>query len=189
MPKIRLPDGSERNYDHSVSVMDVAESIGPGLAKATLAGRVNGQLVDASHLIEGNAELVIITAKDAVGLEIIRHSAAHLLAQAVKQLHPEAQVTIGPVIEDGFYYDFSCSHPFGPEDLVAFEKRMKELVKQKLPIERKEVSRDEAISFFEEQGEHYKAEIIRDIPANETLTLYTQGEFTDLCRGPHVPNT
>lgn len=189
MVTVRLPDGSKREFDQPLSIMQVAESIGPGLAKATLAGQVNGRLVDASHIIDGRVELKIITTKDEAGLEIIRHSSAHLLAQAVKQLHPEAQVTIGPIIEDGFYYDFSCTHTFTPDDLAAFEKRMKELVKQKLPVERRVVTRDEAIAFFEGEGEFFKAEIIRDIPESDELTLYTQGDFTDLCRGPHVPHT
>ncbi|MDQ6956911.1 MAG: threonine--tRNA ligase [Mariprofundaceae bacterium] len=189
MPVITLPDGSERQYDHTVTVMDVAKSIGSGLAKATLAGRVNDTLVDASTLIDTDATLQIITAKDADGLEVIRHSTAHLLAQAVKQLFPEAQVTIGPIIDDGFFYDFAYERPFTPDDLKAIEKKMKHLVSQNIAIERSVLSRDEAVSFFKGLGEDYKAEIISSIPANEDLSLYRQGDFTDLCRGPHVPST
>lgn len=189
MPVIHLPDGSQRQFDHPVSVLDVATDIGPGLAKATLAGVVDGQLVDATFLIEQEAHLKIITAKDVEGLEIIRHSTAHLLAQAVKQLFPAAQVTIGPVIDEGFYYDFWFERAFTDEDIIAIEKRMAELVKQALPVSRSTMSRDEAISYFEGIGERYKAEIIQDIPTGDTLSLYTQGDFTDLCRGPHVPNT
>ncbi len=189
MPVVTLPDGSERKFDQAVTVMDVAADIGPGLAKATLAGKVNGKLVDASCLIENDAELAIITERDEEGLEVIRHSTAHLLAQAVKQLFPEAQVTIGPVIEDGFYYDFAYKTGFTPEDMAAIEKRMGELVKQDIPVERSVMSRDDATRFFREMGEEYKAEIIESIPANEDLSLYKQGEFIDLCRGPHVPST
>lgn len=189
MPVIRLPDGSERHFDAPVTVAEVAASIGAGLAKAALAGRVDGQLVDTSHLIASDVALAIITAKDADGLDLIRHSTAHLLAYAVKGLFPEAQVTIGPMIEDGFYYDFSYARPFTPEDLVAIEKRMAELVKQDMAIHREEWSRNEAVAFFESIGEKYKAEIIRDIPAEQVLSLYREGDFVDLCRGPHVPST
>jgi len=189
MPVIRLPDGSERKFDQAVTVADVAASIGAGLARAALAGKVNGKLVDTSFLIEGDADLAIVTDKDAEGLDVIRHSTAHLLAQAVKALFPEAQVTIGPVIEDGFFYDFSCKRPFTPEDLLAIEKKMAEIVKADLKIERKVLPRSEAIHFFKNLGEHYKAQIIESIPSDEDLSLYTQGDFTDLCRGPHVPST
>ncbi len=189
MPVITLPDGSQREYDHAVTVMDVAQSIGSGLAKATLAGRVDDDLVDASTLIETDAKLQIITAKDDEGLEIIRHSSAHLLAQAVKQLFPTAQVTIGPVIDNGFYYDFAYERTFTPEDLKAIEKKMQQLASENIAIERSVLSRDEAVEFFKGLGEDYKAEIIASIPANEDLSLYKQGDFTDLCRGPHVPST
>ncbi len=189
MPVITLPDGSERSFDNPVTVYDVAADIGPGLAKATLAGRVDNALVDASYLIEQDARLAIITAKDEAGIEIIRHSTAHLLAQAVKQLFPQAQVTIGPMIEEGFYYDFSFERPFTPDDLKAIEARMRELVKANILIERSTMGRDEAIAYFRGMGEEYKAEIIEDIPADQMLSLYRQGDFTDLCRGPHVPST
>ena len=189
MPSITLPDGSQRDYVNAVSVADVAADIGPGLAKATLAGVVDGTLVDSSTQIANDASLAIITAKDDDGLHLIRHSTAHLMAQAVKQLYPEAQVTIGPVIEDGFYYDFSYERPFTPEDLEAIEKRMSELAKQAIPIVRSELPRDAAVEFFDKLSEDYKAEIIRDIPQDEVLSLYEQGDFTDLCRGPHVPDT
>ena len=189
MPVITLPDGSQRSYEAPLSVLAVAADIGAGLAKATLAGKVDGQLVDASHLIEQDAALSIITAKDAEGLDIIRHSSAHLMAQAVKQLFPDVQVTIGPTIENGFYYDFSSSLPFTPEDLQAIEARMQDLIKQDIPVERSTLSRDEAVSFFLNMGEKYKAEIIESIPADQTLSLYRQGDFIDLCRGPHVPST
>ncbi len=189
MPVVTLPDGSERKFDQAVSVLDVAADIGPGLAKATLAGKVNGTVVDASHQIEEDTDLAIITERDEEGLEVIRHSTAHLMAQAVKQLFPEVQVTIGPVIEDGFFYDFSYEPGFSPEDMGAIEKRMKELVKQDIPVERSVMLRDEATKFFREMGEEYKAEIIESIPANEELSLYRQGDFIDLCRGPHVPST
>lgn len=189
MPVITLPDGSQRQFEQAVSVFQVAESIGAGLVKAALAGKVNGELVDTSHLISENSQLSIITARDAEGVEVLRHSCAHLMAMAVKQLFPQAQVTIGPTIEDGFYYDFDIDGTFTPEDLQAIEKRMEELAKQDIPVERFLLSRDEAVAFFERQGEIYKAEIIRDIPAHEELSLYRQGEFTDLCRGPHVPST
>ncbi|TRW94259.1 threonine--tRNA ligase [Candidatus Methylobacter oryzae] len=189
MPVITLPDGSKREYDQAVTVMDVASSIGSGLAKATLAGKVNGNLVDASTLIDQNANLQLITAKDEDGISVIRHSTAHLLAQAVKQLFPSAQVTIGPVIENGFYYDFSYERPFTPEDLNAIEKKMEQLAAEDYPVRRSVLSRDEAVKFFRDLGEAYKAEIIESIPANEDLSLYEQGGFTDLCRGPHVPST
>ncbi len=186
MPVITLPDGSQRQFDRAVSVMDVALSIGTGLAKATLAGKVNGKLVDASYLIQEDASLKIVTAKDVDGVDVIRHSTAHLLAQAVKQLFPSAQVTIGPVVENGFYYDFSYERSFTPDDLVAIEKKMQELSAADIPVERSLMARDEAVQFFSALGEKYKAEIIASIPANEELSLYRQGDFTDLCRGPHV---
>ena len=189
MTVIRLPDGSERRYDHPVTVGDVAASIGAGLARAALAGKVNGKLVDMSSTIETDSDLTIVTEKDAEGLEIIRHSSAHLLAHAVKELFPEAQVTIGPVIEDGFYYDFSFHRPFTPDDLAAIEKRMGEISARNLKVERKVWERSQAINFFKKQGEHYKAQIIESIPGNEEVSLYSQGNFTDLCRGPHVPAT
>ncbi|MBX3628976.1 MAG: threonine--tRNA ligase [Nitrosomonas sp.] len=189
MTVIRLPDGSERIFEQPVTVIDVVASIGPGLARAALAGRVNGKLVDLDRLIEEDSDLAIITEKDSEGLEIIRHSSAHLLAHAVKELFPEAQVTIGPVIEDGFYYDFSYERPFTPEDLTAIEKRMVEISRRNIKIERKVWERSEAINFFKQLGEHYKAQIIESIPGEEDLTLYTQGNFTDLCRGPHVLST
>ncbi|PPK75618.1 threonyl-tRNA synthetase [Methylobacter tundripaludum] len=189
MPVITLPDGSKREYDQTVTVMDVALSIGSGLAKATLAGKVNDTLVDASTPIDQDATLQLITAKDEDGITVIRHSTAHLLAQAVKQLFPSAQVTIGPVIENGFFYDFAYERPFTPEDLSAIEKKMEQLVAEDYPIHRSVLSRDEAVKFFRDLGEAYKAEIIESIPANEDLSLYEQGGFTDLCRGPHVPST
>ncbi len=186
---ITLPDGSQRTYESSLSVLEVAQSIGAGLAKATLAGKVNGQLVDASTLIETDATLQLITAKDEEGLDVIRHSTAHLLAQAVKQLFPSAQVTIGPVIENGFYYDFAYERAFTPDDLAAIETKMQQLVAENSDVARSELSRDDAVTFFKNQGETYKAEIIESIPADQVLSLYNQGSFTDLCRGPHVPNT
>ncbi|OQS41855.1 threonine--tRNA ligase [Chromobacterium haemolyticum] len=189
MPDIRLPDGSIRSFDKPVTVHEVAASIGAGLARAALAGRVDGALVDTSHTIARNADLAIITDKDADGLSIIRHSTAHLLAYAVKKLFPEAQVTIGPEIENGFYYDFAYKRPFTPEDLAAIEKKMAELAKKDIPVERYELPRDEAIAYFKSIGEAYKAEIIESIPQGEVLSLYREGEFTDLCRGPHVPST
>jgi threonyl-tRNA synthetase len=189
MPVITLPDGSQREFDRPVTVMDVAASIGAGLAKATLAGKVNDQLVDAGKLIAEDSSLQIITANNDEGLEVIRHSTAHLLAQAVKQLFPDAQVTIGPVIENGFYYDFAYERPFTPEDLEAIEKKMQQLASDDFVITRRVMARDEAIKFFREQAEDYKAELIAAIPVNEELSLYTQGDFTDLCRGPHVPST
>lgn len=189
MPVITLPDGSCREFDRAVSVRDVAESIGAGLAKAALAGRVNGDLVDLSRVIDQDAHVAIVTAKDPEGVEVIRHSTAHLLAQAVKLLYPEAQVTIGPVVENGFYYDFSYQRPFTPEDLAAIEKKMEELVAAALPVQRQVLPRDEAAEYFQSIGEAYKAEIIRDIPVGQDISLYSQGDFTDLCRGPHVPDT
>lgn len=189
MASVTLPDVSKREYEGPVTVAQVAASIGAGLAKAALAGRVDGKLVDLSHVIDGDAAVAIITARDPEGLEIIRHSTAHLMAQAVKELFPEAQVTIGPAIENGFYYDFSYTRAFTPEDLKAIEARMDELVKKNIPIVREEMPREEAIDFFKALGEHYKAEIISSIPAGEVISLYRQGDFVDLCRGPHVPST
>ncbi len=189
MPTITLPDDSQREFDHPVSVMEVSESIGPGLAKATLAGKVNDKLVDASYVIEDDARLQIVTDRDPEGLEVIRHSSAHLMAQAVKELYPDAQVTIGPVIEDGFYYDYKYDPGFTPEDLEKIEKKMQELASQDFEVKRSVMSRDEAVKFFRDMGEEYKAQIIESIPANEELSLYSQGDFIDLCRGPHVPST
>ena len=189
MPKIRLPDGAVKTFPAPVTVAQVASSIGPGLAKAALAGRVDGKLVDTSHEIPEDADVAIVTEKDPAGLEVLRHSTAHLLAYAVKELFPDAQVTIGPVIEDGFYYDFSFKRPFTPEDLAAIEAKMAELAKKDEPVTRKLMPRDEAVAYFSGIGEHYKAEIIAAIPANEPISLYTEGKFTDLCRGPHVPST
>ncbi len=189
MITITLPDQSVRQFDHPVTVADVAASIGAGLAKAALAGKVDGMVVDTSFLIERDAALAIITEKDAEGLEVIRHSTAHLLAYAVKTLFPEAQVTIGPVIENGFYYDFAYKRPFTPEDLIAIEKKMAELVKKDEKVTRRVLPRDEAVAYFKGIGEAYKAEIIESIPADQDVSLYTEGEFTDLCRGPHVPST
>ena len=189
MPVIRLPDGSERKFDAPVTVADVASSIGAGLARAALAGKVNGNLVDTSYLISEDTDLAIITERDADGVDIIRHSTAHLLAYAVKELFPDAQVTIGPVIDNGFYYDFSYKRPFTPEDLAAIENKMTELAKKDEQVTRKVLPRDEAVAYFKSIGEHYKAEIIASIPADEDVSLYTQGKFTDLCRGPHVPST
>jgi len=189
MPTISLPDGSTRNFDHAVTVMEVAESIGPGLAKSAIAGRVGGQLVDCDYLIDSDSEISVITSRDDEGLEVIRHSTAHLLAQAVKRLFPTAQVTISPVINDGFYYDFAYERPFTPEDLEALEKEMHGLVNEAIDVQRTVVSRQEAVDYFRQLGEHYKAEIINDLPESETISLYSQGDFTDLCRGPHVPST
>jgi len=189
MVQITLPDGSLREFPGPVTVAEVAASIGVGLAKAALAGRVNGQVVDTSYQMTAHAALAIITAKDEAGLEVIRHSAAHLLAYAVKDLFPAAQVTIGPVIENGFYYDFAYSRPFTPEDLVAIEKRMSELANKDEPIVRRVLPRDEAVAYFKDMGEHYKAEIIASIPADQDVSLYREGAFEDLCRGPHVPST
>ncbi len=189
MIQITLPDASRREFPGPVTVAEVAASIGAGLAKAALAGKVDGKLVDTSHRIEADAQLAIVTDKDADGLEIIRHSTAHLLAYAVKELFPEAQVTIGPVIENGFYYDFACKRPFTPEDLVAIEQRMLELAKKDEPVRRRVLPRDEAVAYFKGLGEHYKAEIISSIPPGEDVSLYREGGFEDLCRGPHVPST
>ena len=189
MPAIKLPDGSVRSYPAPLSVADVAASIGAGLARAALAGKVNGKVVDTSHLIDQDVDLAILTDKDPEGLDVIRHSTAHLLAYAVKELYPEAQVTIGPVIENGFYYDFAYSRPFTPEDLAAIEKRMAELVKKDIPISREVWKRDDAVKFFLGLGEKYKAELIEAIPADQDISLYREGDFIDLCRGPHVPST
>ena len=189
MPSITLPDGSRKQFDEPVSVATVAASIGPGLAKAALAGQVSGELVDTSFVIDHDVELSIVTAKDDAGLEIIRHSSAHLLAQAVKDLFPSAQVTIGPIIDDGFYYDFAFERSFTPEDLEVIEKRMVELAAEDFVVERSLMERDAAVAFFRDLGEEYKAEIIASIPADQELSLYRQGDFIDLCRGPHVPNT
>jgi threonyl-tRNA synthetase len=189
MPNITLPDGSVRHYEKAVTVAEVAASIGPGLAKAALGGKVDGKLVDTSHRIERDAKVAIVTDKDAEGLDLIRHSTAHLLAYAVKELFPDAQVTIGPVIENGFYYDFSYKRPFTPEDLEKIEKRMGELAKRDLPVAREEWKRDDAVKFFNSIGEKYKAEIIASIPSEEGISLYREGDFIDLCRGPHVPST
>jgi len=189
MPIITLPDGSQREYSGPVTIEQVATDIGPGLGKAAIAGKVDGELVDTSTLLDKDSALQIVTVRDEAALEVIRHSTAHLMAQAVKILYPSAQVTIGPVIEDGFFYDFSYERSFTPEDLEAIEAKMHELVKQSLKVERSVLSRDEAVSFFRDAGETYKAEIIESIPSNEALSLYKQGDFTDLCRGPHVPDT
>jgi threonyl-tRNA synthetase len=189
MPLITLPDGSQKSFDQPVAVAAVAADIGPGLAKAAVAARVNDRLVDTTYLIDEDASLTIVTARDEDGLDVIRHSTAHLLAQAVKDLFPQAQVTIGPVIENGFYYDFAFERPFTLEDLEAIESRMRDLAKSDLGVERLVMARDEAVRFFSEQGEHYKAEIIRSIPEGEEIGIYRQGEWADLCRGPHVPST
>ena len=189
MPVITLPDGTKREFENAVTVHQVAADIGPGLAKASLAGKVNGKEVDTSYTINEDADLAIITERDDDGLEVLRHSCAHLLAQAVKELFPEAQVTIGPVIDNGFYYDFAYERPFTPEDLQAIEKKMAELVKADFTVERSVMLRDEAVKFFRDMGEEYKAEIIASIPGNEEISLYKQGDFIDLCRGPHVPST
>ena len=189
MITITLPDGSRREFDHALTVGDVAASIGPGLLKAALGGKVDGKLVDLSHRIDADASLAIVTERDADGLEMIRHSTAHLLAYAVKELFPEAQVTIGPVIENGFYYDFAYKRPFTPEDLAAIEARMAELAKKDEPVVRRVLPRDEAVAHFKAQGELYKAEIIESIPADQDVSLYREGGFEDLCRGPHVPST
>jgi len=189
MPNIRLPDGSVKTFAEPVTVAEIAKSIGPGLARAALAGRVNGKLVDTSYLVERDAEVAIVTERDKEGVELIRHSTAHLLAYAVKELFPDAQVTIGPVIEDGFYYDFSYKRPFTPEDLAAIEKRMSVLAAKDLTVKREVWPRDKAVEFFKSIGEFYKAEIISAIPAGEEVSLYREGDFIDLCRGPHVPST
>ncbi|MEP7275374.1 MAG: TGS domain-containing protein, partial [Betaproteobacteria bacterium] len=189
MPSIRLPDGAVRQFDAPVSVAAVAASIGPGLAKAALAGKVDGKIVDTSYVIDRDADLAIVTERDADGVDVIRHSTAHLLAYAVKELFPDAQVTIGPVIEDGFYYDFAYKRPFTPEDVAAIEAKMGELARKDEKVVRSEMPRDDAVKFFEDMGEHYKAEIIASIPSNEPISLYAEGKFIDLCRGPHVPST
>jgi threonyl-tRNA synthetase len=189
VPDIRLPDGSVKSFPGPVTVAEVAQAIGAGLARAALAGRINGRLVDTSHRIESDCALEIVTDRDPAALELLRHSTAHLLAHAVKELFPDAQVTIGPVIENGFYYDFSYKRPFTPEDLAAIEQRMAEIAARDLPVERRVMPRAEAVRFFREQGEIYKAEIIAAIPEGEEISLYSQGNFTDLCRGPHVPST
>ncbi len=188
MPVIRLPDGSERRFDQNITVAGLAASIGAGLAKAALAGRVDGKLVDTSFIVDRDATVAIVTDKDAAGVEIIRHSTAHLLAYAVKELFPDAQVTIGPVIDNGFYYDFAYQRPFTPEDLEAIEKRMAELAKRDFPVTREVWPRDKAVEFFKSIGEHYKAELIAAIPADQDVSLYREGDFIDLCRGPHVPS-
>lgn len=189
MITVTLPDASRREYEAGVTVADVAQSIGAGLAKAALCGNVDGKLVDLSYKLEKDASVAIVTAKDPEGLELLRHSTAHLMAQAVKELYPTAEVTIGPAIENGFYYDFKYERPFTPEDLTAIEARMHELAKKDIPVERFVMDRDEAVKYFKGLGEHYKAEIIAGIPQGETISLYRQGDFTDLCRGPHVPST
>ena len=189
MPNVTLPDGTVKSYDQSLTVAEVASSIGSGLAKAAIAGEVDGQLVDTSFVIEDDSEVAIVTNKDEKALEVIRHSTAHLLAQATQQIYPKAQVTIGPVIDNGFYYDFAYKDGFSEQDLAKIEKKMNAIVKQNLPIERMEMTREDAIEFFKSMGEHYKAEIIESIPTNEVLSLYKQGDFVDLCRGPHVPST
>ena len=189
MPDIRLPDGAVKHFDAAVTVAQVAAAIGPGLAKAALAGKVNGKVVDTSYRIEDDADVAVITDKNAEGLEVLRHSTAHLLAYAVKALFPDAQVTIGPVIEDGFYYDFAYKRPFTPEDLAAIEARMHELAKKDEPVVRTLMARDDAVAYFKGLGEHYTAELIASIPSAEDISLYRQGKFTDLCRGPHVPST
>jgi threonyl-tRNA synthetase len=189
MPNIRLPDGSQKSFPAPLTVAELAQSIGPGLARAALAGKVDGKLVDTGWLIQSDGEVAIVTERDPEGLEILRHSTAHLLAQAVKELFPDAQVTIGPVIENGFYYDFSYQRPFTPEDLAAIEGRMREIAKRDLPLERRVMPRDDAVKFFSSIGEKYKAEIIAGIPEKETISLYGQGDWVDLCRGPHVPST
>ncbi len=189
MIQVTLPDGSQREFPGPVTVAEVAASIGPGLAKAALAGKIDGKVVDTSFSIDRNSQLAIVTAKDTDGLDVIRHSTAHLLAHAVKELFPEAQVTIGPVIENGFFYDFSYKRPFTPEDLVAIEKRMTAIAAKDEPVTRRVLPRDDAVSHFKSMGENYKAEIIGSIPANEDVSLYAEGSFEDLCRGPHVPST
>ena len=189
LPNITLPDGSVKSYPGPVSVAEIAQSIGSGLARAALAGKVDGRLVDTAFRLDRDARVAIVTDKDPEGLEVLRHSTAHLLAHAVKELYPDAQVTIGPVIENGFYYDFSYKRPFTPEDLAAIEKRMTEIAKRDLPVHRRELPRDEAVKFFRDQGEHYKAEIIASIPDKEAISLYGEGDWVDLCRGPHVPST
>jgi threonyl-tRNA synthetase len=189
MPRVTLPDGSQREFPHPLTIAEVAADIGAGLAKSALAGKVDGRLVDTSYVIDQDVDLAIVTERDPEGLEVIRHSTAHLLAQAVKELYPEAQVTIGPVIENGFYYDFAYEKGFTPDDLQAIEKKMEELAKRDFKVERQVMPRDDAVNFFRNMGEEYKAEIIEDIPKDQQISLYRQGDFIDLCRGPHVPNT
>src|SRR5687767_13417776 len=189
MPNIRLPDGSSKSFPGPITVAEIAASIGAGLARAALAAKVDGKLVDMTHRVESDAAVSIVTGKSPEGLDILRHSTSHLMAHAVQELYPGAQVTIGPVIENGFYYDFAYKRPFTPEDLAAIEKKMAEIVKQDLPVHRKLMPRDEAVKFFESIGEKYKAQIIAAIPANEPISLYGQGNWIDLCRGPHVPST
>ena len=189
MPEITLPDGSKRDFNNPITVAEIAESIGPGLAKAALAGRVDGVLVDTSYSVVGDAEVAIVTERDEDGIEVLRHSCAHLMAQAVQRLFPKAQVTIGPVIEDGFFYDFAFERPFTPEDLVEIEKAMGVIVKENLQVEKSIMNRDDAVAMFREMGEGYKVEIIESIPGDEDLSFYRQGEFVDQCRGPHVPST
>ena len=189
MPEITLPDGSKRDFNDPVTVAEIAESIGPGLAKAALAGRVDGDLVDTSHTVANDAQVAIVTERDDDGVDVLRHSCAHLMAQAVQRLFPKAQVTIGPVIDDGFFYDFAFERPFTPEDLAEIEKTMSAIVKENLQVERSVMSREEAVTLFKKMGEDYKVEIIESIPGDEDLSFYRQGEFVDLCRGPHVPST
>jgi len=189
MPVITLPDGSQRSFDNPVTIEQVAESIGPGLAKAAIAGKLDGLLVDTSTSVERDADLAIVTDRDAEGLEVIRHSCAHLMAMAVQELFPSAQVTIGPVIEDGFYYDFAYERPFTPGDLEQIETRMNELASRQLRVNRSLLSRDQAVALFRAKGEAYKVEILESIPTDEDLSFYSQGDFIDLCRGPHVPDT
>ncbi len=189
MPTITLPDGSSREFDKPVTIADIAGDIGPGLAKAALAGRVNGELVDTSHTVTDDAEIAIVTERDDDGIEVLRHSCAHLMAQAVQRLFPKAQVTIGPVVEDGFFYDFAFERPFTPEDLEAIEKTMQDIVKEDLEVQRSVMSHDLWQWDMLEMGEEYKVEILKSIPGDEQLSFYKQGEFIDLCRGPHVPST
>ncbi len=189
MPNIRLPDGSTKSFPGPVTVAEIAQSIGPGLARAALAGRVDGKLVALGFKIGNDAQVAIVTDRDPEANDLLRHSTAHLLAHAVKELYPDAEVTIGPVIENGFYYDFAYKRPFTPEDLATIEKRMHEIAARNLPVERKTMARDEAVAFFKSIGEKYKAEIIASIPEKETISLYGQGNWIDLCRGPHVPST
>ena len=188
MPVITLPDGSQKHFEHAVSVAQVAAAIGPGLAKAALAGKVDGTLVDTSAVVDHDARLSIVTDRDSEGLEIIRHSTAHLLANAVQELYPDAQVTIGPVIEDGFYYDFAYKRPFSTDDLAAIEKRMAEIAAKDLPVHRRVMPRDAAVEHFKKIGEHYKAQIIASIPSNEPISLYGQGAWEDLCRDCNCRN-
>src|SRR3954471_22814901 len=189
MPNIRLPDGSTKSFPAPLTVAEIAQAIGPGLARAALAGKVNGKLVDTGYRIANDADVAVVTDKDPEANDLLRHSTAHLLAHAVKELFPDAEVTIGPVIENGFYYDFSYKRPFTPEDLAAIEKRMAEIAKRDLPVTREVWPRDKAVEFFKSIGEHYKAEIIASIPSGEDVSLYREGDFIDLCRGPHVPST